>query len=1794
MAKILSNFDYKGQSPNFERDRFETLAEMTSYNAAWLSDGQISFCQETRKHYVWNSITKEWSELKTASESTGGGGMTPEEADAKYLDKTKDDESQGVITAAGFNTEGEVNADTISGSSVYAKDEVFCNGLIEGESVVGEFISGGEGEFRAVKSESVDAQNLEATIGHIEYASSAYHTIIDEIRSEEFAEGLAGYGFKIDKTGKAQMRSLELFESLIVPELRYNRVSVIAGEQWQSSGGGVIESVDTNADEFRIRLEKGEGISLEVDDICKGIYHTENGFQPIYFSINDIVGISEDAEGNRHGVIGYTLREGCDVPPQANMTFVAYGNFTNVERQKSAYSTTSYKRYLVGVNDWEIKEENIAMQFGDLSGLVIGGKSFAGYSAYLSNIYMTGVIKQLSADGKAYVVPAERGAWEKGETYYYHDRVSHEGCIWLCKTTDADGTQAEPIESSTEWLLEVSKGAQGISPNTAYKSTIFVRSENTPSRPTGGSYDSPTPSGWSDGVPEGDKKLWMSTRVFSSDGKSPQQAEWTLPQALTNTADIEIKYSSATTSPGTPESGQGWAEIASSATIWMAVRKAKDGVWGEWQVSKVKGERGEDGTSIKVKGTKPSVADLPTTPEDPSDCYIVGQNLYVWDGDSWVDAGQFKGDKGDKGENGLNGTSAYVHIKYANSLNKNDWSANNGEAPSKYIGIYTDNNVEDSLEWEKYSWKQWVGEDGFGYEYIYTKTTSLSFPSVPTEKNNEDGYVPEGWKASPQTVTATYPYCWMAYRQKTGGVWSEWKGNADDITKASLWAKYGQDGKQGAKGDKGDKGDRGYQGATGAAGRGIKAIEYAYQVSSSATEIPGERNGGEMNGSTLVVDGSVADGVLSLSGSVEGGVLKMATAGAGWQTNSPATTEAQPYLWRRTITTYTDGSKETSYVLLGVKGDKGTDGKSVEYIFRSSNSKVSPVRPSSFNKDDYVPTGWSDEPMDATDKEPYVWVSQRVKTNNIWGDFTAPTLWAKYSFDGTTVNSVINQYYLSTSPIEMAGGTIINFRPEWQLGKYLWTRTMQILSDGTTRTTDWICVSGSPGEAGKPGNTLRMRGLWKSSEVYANNEEFRDVVFYNDSTYICKYDGSENARPGDDDTNWEPFNEFENVATSVLLAKNGYIDVFGSGEIFVGQTEGDKSTGWKMTEGMIRHTNTGLTLTADGELLVPDGKFKVATDGKAEDFIKKVEDTFSSQSQTLSDHERSIGENNEYIASVEGNVNDSLDTHAEQIAALEVKDDEISATVASHSESISGLTGDVASAQSNISQLQIKSKEISAMVGRHTTTLEGQEESITTLQQTAEGLSATIATTKSNLEGQIAAAKTEIKATTDGITTRVSNAEGNISSLQQTANSLSLKVEKLEEPVNDNLLPNTDFTLVDTSKGEMQSPLDTWEIYGTASSVIADADHYGCNAIYINSSGGFHGVKCTSQNMFGLSAGEAFTISVYGKASSNSNAIQMVIRYLDSNLTEISAERKIVGFYPGSQWVRKEGTFNRSSNFNAKYMQIDIYSNSAGQHWFAMPKLEKGSQLTEWVVNPYDLDKRLLATGIDIEQGKVTVTADQFKVQDNSGEQLAVFENVQQADGSMMPMLKTDLIRVKKLEGAVGYFSGFILNTPIYVTNDNAEEYFDVVGTTIKMFSMRKESLSKYIIFSGNFPDTTSIRITLPSILPSKDNFTADELLMARGLVGEEVCVINFDATGNTGAPLNINVSYVDQNYASNGLTIRERGTIVRAVCKRGITSGFSDNKYNYREYVYWDTTNLEFRLATESGYGKLESEIPN
>ena len=162
--------------------------------------------------------------------------------------------------------------------------------------------------------------------------------------------------------------------------------------------------------------------------------------------------------------------------------------------------------------------------------------------------------------------------------------------VWMAMAQISNGVRGE-------WKIFKIKGEKG---NNSVTINVFKRSELEPSIPIGGSYNDPIPDGWSDGIPEEDgNPVWMSTRVFSSDGLFPQQDSWTTPVLIADTGSIDYEFSNFTgTSPGdptTPLNGAVWTNNSDENTIWMAVAKISNGVRGQWTVTRIKGEKGDTG-----------------------------------------------------------------------------------------------------------------------------------------------------------------------------------------------------------------------------------------------------------------------------------------------------------------------------------------------------------------------------------------------------------------------------------------------------------------------------------------------------------------------------------------------------------------------------------------------------------------------------------------------------------------------------------------------------------------------------------------------------------------------------------------------------------------------------------------------------------------------------------------------------------------------------------------------------------------------------------------------------------------------------------------------------------------------------------------------------------------------------------------------------------------------------------------------------------------------------------------------
>ena len=241
-----------------------------------------------------------------------------------------------------------------------------------------------------------------------------------------------------------------------------------------------------------------------------------------------------------------------------------------------------------------------------------------------------------------------------------------------------------------------------------------------------------------------------------------------------------------------------------------------------------------------------------------------------------------QGLQGIQGVKGADGKTYYTWVKYADSPTS---GMSDNPSGKKYIGFaYNKTTGTESTSYSDYSWSLIKGEKGDkgstgdtgaqgatgngikSITYYYARTTSQTAPSAG---NITSTTMP--------TLDATNKYLW----QKEVINYT----NNTNQTTVLLLAVYGNTGAQGPKGDKGatgpqgptgpkgDKGATGAQGPTGASGKGIKSTAITYQLCASQTTAP--------------------------TGT--------------WLGSPPAIDIFKPFLWTRTVTTYTDNTTSTAY-----------------------------------------------------------------------------------------------------------------------------------------------------------------------------------------------------------------------------------------------------------------------------------------------------------------------------------------------------------------------------------------------------------------------------------------------------------------------------------------------------------------------------------------------------------------------------------------------------------------------------------------------------------------------------------------------------------------------------------------------------------------------------------------------------------------------------------------------------------------------------------------------------------------
>ena len=267
-----------------------------------------------------------------------------------------------------------------------------------------------------------------------------------------------------------------------------------------------------------------------------------------------------------------------------------------------------------------------------------------------------------------------------------------------------------------------------------------------------------------------------------------------------------------------------------------------------------------------------------------------------------------------------------------------------------------------------------------------------------------------------------------------------------------------------------------------------------------------------------------------------------------------------------------------------------------------------------------------------------------------------------------------------------------------------------------------------------------------------------------------------------------------------------------------------------------------------------------------------------------------------------------------------------------------------------------------------------------------DGISGTVR----SLDGKVSGFETTINGFRTEVRDKVSHTE-----LKQTADSFSLTVANGTRP---NLLWGSDFDLdgVDTTnKRAIQKHLGV----GLGEIKVDDAEYFqylkgggvaGSDAVMFKSKDGVARWTLFKWEKIKVKPNTVYTMSAWVKFKPNKanvNIIYTVVNETVSTQGLAFMEGSDVQYYVGEikDWERRHWTFTTK---NETLITV-LFAHSGTDEslmWLCRPKLEEGDTATPWCA--YDgTVEALLASGFSLKDKDFTATSDNFKVQNNKGEQ---------------------------------------------------------------------------------------------------------------------------------------------------------------------------------------------------------------
>ncbi|EOW86045.1 phage tail spike protein [Enterococcus dispar] len=519
------------------------------------------------------------------------------------------------------------------------------------------------------------------------------------------------------------------------------------------------------------------------------------------------------------------------------------------------------------------------------------------------------------------------------------------------------------------------------------------------------------------------------------------------------------------------------------------VTKVYDGENGKTPVKGIDYFDGEPGTNglsayLHIRYSQNSNGNPMT--ENPVNAKYIGVQASQNPNPSTVPAdymwAEFKGQDGIPGEPGANGQTSYLHIKYSNDGGQT-FTGNGGEDAGSWMGQYVDFTQADSTDVKKYAWSKIKGEDG--------KKGDKGDPGnqgIPGEPG-ENGKTPYthyayAWSADgTDRFTDTYP---NENLLSTGIVteksWINTDGSIQELANGFITnfipVSYG---------DIFTLTQVDTQATVGAVALYDTDKQFLSRAFSSNASIFNFKINNASAAYMRITE-------KSSTGTLKKGIKLEVGDKQTIYTPSPSDDFENAYpTYSGTYTDYTaqDSQNPADYTWSRILGDSGQDGvgiASTAITYQASSSGTT------------APTGTWSTTIPNVPAGQFLWTKTvTTYTNNT--NSTAYTV-AKMGSDGKpgsngiSVSSVVEEYYVSTSPTSQAGGAWSTTVPNnADPNKYIWRRLKTTMSDSTVTYTNPALIQGMTGiypyiGPTQPANPKEGQQWWKSDSS-GNITDFR-------------------------------------------------------------------------------------------------------------------------------------------------------------------------------------------------------------------------------------------------------------------------------------------------------------------------------------------------------------------------------------------------------------------------------------------------------------------------------------------------------------------------------------------------------------------------------------------------------------------------------------------------------------------------------------------------------------------------------